>query len=299
MFRRRKSEEAAAEAARESERRELFAQLAQRPDNVCPFLALADDRVAYRPEPNDEHRCYAFGDPAPLSTEQQSRVCLQRGYGNCPRYLRGILVIPTEELEALRRPQPMPAPPPEPVAAPGGERRRRAPLALLGILVLLLLVGGSAALLLMRPGSVAVVTPSGSVDATPTATPSPTPTPTLAPTVAPSPTSTPGATPTPEPTPVAGDVFDHFEVSVAPGTYTLFRLDGAGNVVGSSRVTFDDYSQATVTEVTTPRHSWLVQNGDLAGYSYLADQSGPFRIREVYRGPNGERRSDFLPDDQR
>ena len=56
-----------------------------------------------------EHRCYAFGDPAELSAEQQQKVCLQPGYGNCPRYLRGVLVIPTEELEALRHPQPLPA----------------------------------------------------------------------------------------------------------------------------------------------------------------------------------------------
>jgi hypothetical protein len=293
LFRRRKSDEAVAEAARESERRALFEQLAQRPDNVCPFLALADDRVAYRAEPNDEHRCYAFGDPAPLSTEQQSRVCLQRGYGNCPRYLRGILVIPTEELEALRRPQPMPAPPAEPVAHAAERRRRGAPLALVGLLVLLLLVGGGAAFLLTRPGPVAVVTPSASVDATPTASATPTPTLTA------SASSTPLASPTPEPTPVAGDVFDHFEVSVAPGTYTIFRLDGAGNVVASLPAEFHSYSQAIVREVTAPRHSWLVENGGYSGYSYLADQSGPFRIRKVYHGPNGERRSELIPDDQR
>jgi hypothetical protein len=293
VFRRRKSNEAAAEAVRESERRELFEQLAQRPDNVCPFLALADDRVGYRPEPNDEHRCYAFGDPAPLSTEQQSRVCLQRGYGNCPRYLRGILVIPTEELEALRRPQPMPAPPPEPVVAPVEERRRRTPLALVGILVLLLLVGGGAAFLLTRPGPVAVVTPSASVDATPTTPVSDTPTASATTSTSPLPT------PTPEPTPVAGDVFDHFEVQVAPGTYTIYRLDPAGNVVTSLPAQFDNYSQATVREVTAPRRSWLVENGGYSGWSYLADQSGPFHIRKVFRGPNGERRSELIPDDQR
>ena len=105
MFgRRKREEEAAAEAAREGERRALFAKLAERPEHVCPFLGLVDERAGYVEGVSDDHRCYAFGDPAPLSAEQQTRVCQERGYGNCPRYLRGVLVIPTEELEALRRP---------------------------------------------------------------------------------------------------------------------------------------------------------------------------------------------------
>ena len=103
MFGRRKREEqAAAEAAREEERRLLFARLAERPENVCPFLGLDEQRAGYVDGVSDEHRCFAFGDPVPLSAEQQTRVCQERGYGNCPRYLRGVLVIPTSELEALR-----------------------------------------------------------------------------------------------------------------------------------------------------------------------------------------------------
>ena len=110
MFgRRKREEEAAAEAAREAERRALFAKLAKRPEHICPFLGLASERTEYVEGISDEHRCFAFGDPAPISAEQQTRVCQERGYGNCPRYLRGVLVIPTEELEALRRPRaPMP-----------------------------------------------------------------------------------------------------------------------------------------------------------------------------------------------
>ncbi len=291
MFRRQKRAEAASETAREVERRALFEQLAQRPDNVCPFLALVDDRVAYRAEPTDEHRCYAFGDPAPLSSEQQSRVCLQRGYGNCPRYLRGILVIPTEELEALRRPQPMPAaaPPPHP---PVAERtsRRRAPLLLAGVL-LLLLVGGGAGFLLTRDRPAAILPPPIS-SATPTDSVATTPT------VAPSTTATAPAsvlaTPTLEPTPGPSDTFDHYEVSVAPGSYTIYHIDAAGNLVDRLPAAFDNYSQATVTLVESPRRSWLVQNGDYTGYSYVADASGPFNIRRVYLGPNGERRADYL-----
>jgi hypothetical protein len=100
--RRKREEQAAAEAAREEERRLLFARLADRPENICPFLGLEEQRAGYVDGVSDEHRCFAFGDPVPLSAEQQTRVCQERGYGNCPRYLRGVLVIPTSELEALR-----------------------------------------------------------------------------------------------------------------------------------------------------------------------------------------------------
>ena len=143
MFGRRKREQE--EAAREAERRALFAELAKRPDTICPFLGMADKRTAYQDGVSDEHRCYAFGDPAELSAEQQQKVCLQPGYGNCPRYLRGVLVIPTEELEALRHPQPFPPPAAAAaaVAKPAPERGGRGGL-ILGILAVLLLVGAVA-----------------------------------------------------------------------------------------------------------------------------------------------------------
>ena len=57
MFGRRRRKEEAEETAREAERRALFAELAKRPDSVCPFLGLADARAEYRPEPNGGHRC--------------------------------------------------------------------------------------------------------------------------------------------------------------------------------------------------------------------------------------------------
>ncbi len=141
----------------DAERQALFEKLALRPETVCPFLGLAAARADYDPQATDEHRCYAFGEPEPVSGDQQRNVCLQRGYANCPRYLRGVLVIPTDELEALRRPPQRvpPPPPPRPVAAPpsdGGDRRRWAVV----LLVLLLLVGGGAAWwFLGGPGAVA------------------------------------------------------------------------------------------------------------------------------------------------
>ena len=117
---RRNRRTSAAEAQREAEQRELFEALADRPDTVCPFLGLVQSRAEFHADPTDDNRCYAFGDAGVLSHEQQSRVCLQRGYGNCPRYLRGLLVIPTEEMEAIRRRRaaPEPAPTPAPVRQP-------------------------------------------------------------------------------------------------------------------------------------------------------------------------------------
>jgi len=122
----RRNKESREAADREQSRRALFEELAKRPSNICPFLGLATSQTEYHDGFTREHRCYAFGDPVELSAEQQERVCLGRGYGNCPRYLRGVLVIPTEELEALRRPLPPVKPPPLPSLRParalaGGE----------------------------------------------------------------------------------------------------------------------------------------------------------------------------------
>ncbi len=191
MFGRGKRERAAAaEAVAETERSQLFAKLATRPETICPFLGLSDDRTGHIDGVSSEHRCYAFGDPAPISAEQQTRVCQERGYGNCPRYLRGVLVIPTEELEALRRPRIAEEPrTPPPVVTP--ERRRGPPL--LAILALLLLVGVGAAgayLLFGRADGVAIdptptptppatVEPSPSAEASPSISASPAPSPTI------------------------------------------------------------------------------------------------------------------------
>jgi hypothetical protein len=298
VFGRRRREEAAAEAAREAERRDLFARLAERPEHICPFLGLAKDRTGYVDGVSDEHRCYAFGDPAPLSAEQQTRVCQERGYGNCPRYLRGVLVIPTEELEALRRPRPMPDAPPPVVAEP--RRRRRA--ALLPLLLLLLVVGGGAAAGFIIFGGGLI---GGGPDETAT--------PTVAPTVAPpsiEPSSTPqpsqsasasvAPSPTPDPTPTAGDVFTHYEVSVSAGDYTLYAVAPDGALAGSRDATFSRSSQATVDRIVASngvRH-WRTTEGEYAGLSYIFPDSGPFNIREVYRRPDGARSSELLPEDE-
>jgi hypothetical protein len=293
--RRKRDEEAAAEAAREAERRALFAKLAERPEHICPFLGLVDERAGYVEGVSDDHRCYAFGDPAPLSAEQQTRVCQERGYGNCPRYLRGVLVIPTEELEALRRPR---APLPEPVAAPPAppRRRRRAAPILLLLLLLVVVGGGAAGYLLWGQGLFPVAVASGSPTPTPGLTSEPSASATPAPTASPPPSDSGLATPTPEPTPSAGDTFAFYEVSVGPRRYTLFRVNGAGVAVDTLETSFDGFSYARVD----PRQGadddvfWQTADGGLEGWSYLYPDSGRFRVRSVFLSSDGARRSAYL-----
>ena len=302
MFGRRKREEAAAEeAVREAERRTLFAKLAERPEHICPFLGLAADRTGHVDGVSDDHRCFAFGDPAPISAEQQTRVCQERGYGNCPRYLRGVLVIPTEELEALRRPRaPIdepPAPPP-PVAEPA--RRRRAPLVIL--LVLLLLVGGAAGAYFLFGDELGIA-----IGPSPSVTSSAQPSSTAAASLEPSPSEEPspsasasiGPSPTPEPTPTAGDEFAFYEVSVGPETYTLYAFDGGA--IGNDRtIRFDAFSFAMVEPEAGDDGNvyWVTQNGDLTGFAYRYPDSGGFRIRAVFLNDAGDRRSAYLDEEQ-
>lgn len=293
MFGRRKNEEQR-EAAREVERSALFAELAKRPDTVCPFLGLAASRIEYHDGFTREHRCFAFGDPSELSSEQQERVCLQRGYGNCPRYLRGVLVIPTEELEALRRPLPAlpPPPPPEPAAEASGGRRG----ILVAILAVLLVVGGGGGTFLLLNGNGTAVVP------TPTPTASIQPSPTATDSVAPSATpSGPPPTATPDPTPVPEDVFSHYEVNVAPGDYVLYQVDpDTGARIRERGATFSANSQAPVERNEMPDGTpyWRTLVGEYANLSYIYPDSGPFRIRAVYTRPDGSRSSELLPESE-
>lgn len=293
MFgRRKREEEAAAEAAREADRHALFARLAERPEHICPFLGLAEDRTGYVAGVSDDHRCFAFGEPAPLSAEQQTRVCQERGYGNCPRYLRGVLVIPTEELEALRQrraPLPEPTPPPGPAE---NDRRRGSPILLL-LAALVLLVGGVGAFLLFGDGFGTAVAPSPTPSVTPDVTEAPTPSASSEPT--PSATA-PQPTPTLEPTPDIGDSFAFYEVSVGPARYTLFALDGSGSVVDETELTFAGYSFARAEPITGSDGAvyWVTQDGDLAGQAYRYPDSGEFRIRAVFLNAADERRSIYL-----
>lgn len=308
MFGRRNRENREA-ADREQSRRALFEELAKRPPNICPFLGLATSQTEYHEGFTREHRCYAFGDPVELSAEQQERVCLGRGYGNCPRYLRGVLVIPTEELEALRRPLPPvrpPAPPPTPPSATAGSggtggRRRRGLAVLIGA-VLLLAVGGTAGALIFLNGSgiatqtptpspSASVAPSASVLASPSSEPSPTPEASL---------QTPfPETPKPDPTPQPGDSFEGYEVTVLEGENTLFEVNDAGEIVRSEIAHFSRFSKAPVDRIvaTNGLLHWRTADGFFVGLSYIHGQSGAFLIRAVYEGADGEKRYIVLNDE--
>ncbi len=297
MFDRRKRKQAAAEeAAQEAERRALLAKLAERPEHICPFLGLEGERAGYVEGISDEHRCFAFGDPGRLSSEQQTRVCQEPGYGNCPRYLRGVLVIPTEELEALRRrpTEPAAAAPPPP-GPPRRSRGRLVPVIL--VLLLLLVAAGGGALYLYFSGALGI----GSDVPSPTATAEPEPSITAIPTASVPPSPTAEASPTPEPTPVSGDEFAFYEVSVAPDSYRLFLVDDGGSTSNSRTVSFDDFSFARATPIESDDGDdalWRIDDGDLAGWAYRYPDSGDFRVRAVFFSESGERRSFFLDESE-
>jgi len=283
-------------SAADAERQALFEKLAQRPETVCPFLGQATARADYDEQATDEHRCFAFGDPEPVSGEQQRNVCLQRGYANCPRYLRGVLVIPSDELEALRHPpQKVPPPPPPPPVAPpppgsGGPRR-----SLVIVLLLLLLIGGGAGVWWLVAGQ-------GPVAVNPTPSPLP-PTATPAQSAAPSQSEAESSfpvTPSPDATPEAGDEFIGYQVTVLAGSNDVFKVDEAGAITQTSHVFFSRFSQAPVDKVEAPNGllHWRVTEGEVSGWSYIHDRSGPFLIREVYRGSDGSLRYTVLGQDE-
>lgn len=171
---------------------------------------------------------------------------------------------------------------------------------MLVLLLLLLLVGGGAGafFLLGNDDPVASTSP----------TPLPTPDPTIAP---PSPSALPSEapastdasaqpTPTLEPTPEPGDVFAFYEVAVGPFEYRIFDLTASGEI-GSTRLTsFANYSFAGAepTEGADGDVFWVTIDGDLAGWSYRWPDSGNFRVRAVFTNSAGERRSEYLAQDE-
>jgi LysM domain len=169
---------------------------------ICPFLRAADgDRLAEPLEvPDAINRCAALRDPVPQSLRQQELVCLTSGHVNCPRYLRGAVVVAEAASPRVR---------PGPTISP-------AILGSVAILVVAFLVsvgftmsrGGLEMAAAPTPipsspaaGSVGTSEPAG---ASPTAAATSVATPPAVPTatVDPTPTAAP-ATPTPSPEPSA------------------------------------------------------------------------------------------------
>ncbi len=156
---------------------------------VCPFLRAVDetDRLILPIEaPDPANRCAALRDAVPQSLRQQELVCLASGHVNCPRYLRGAVVI---------------AEAPDPVVKTG---RIITPAILGSLIVLVMALSASVAFVMSRGGmelAAAVPTASPTASVAVVAQASVTPAPTVAPTATPIPT--PAATPSPSPTPSA------------------------------------------------------------------------------------------------
>jgi hypothetical protein len=89
-------------------------------------------------------------------------------------------------------------------------------------------------------------------------------------------------------------------VSVAPEEYRLYNLNGAGEVTDTRVTSFENYSFAEVepAEGADSGAYWTTLDGDLAGWSYRYPDSGEFRVRAVYLNDAGERRSEYLEQDE-
>ena len=160
---------------------------------ICPFLraaaADAERLVAPIETPDPANRCAALREPVPQSLRQQELVCLASGHVNCPRYLRGAVVI---------------AEAPEAPVRPG---RSMSPAVIGSVLALVMAASASLVFVMARGGLELAAVPTASPIASQSAvaqvsaTPAPTAVPTASPT--PTPTPSPSSTPSPSPKPTA------------------------------------------------------------------------------------------------
>lgn len=162
---------------------------------VCPFLrSVGTDGAITAPieSPDPANRCAALrGEAVPQSLRQQELVCLTSGHTDCPRYLRGAVVI-SEPVKPQRTPSGL------------------TPAILASLAVLVVAFTASVAFLLARgglelqgvaglpgpsPTAVAVASPTTAPSVAPSLTPSVVPSSTVEPSpsiaVSPSPTETP------------------------------------------------------------------------------------------------------------
>jgi len=169
---------------------------------ICPFLRAAADGGGLMPPieaPDPANRCAALRDTVPQSLRQQELVCLASGHINCPRYLRGAVVVAEVPAPVVRTASSLTTP------------------VLVSFLALILAASASVAFVLARGGlelaAAAPSAPRGSVtevaaaSASPTSSAAPsvtappsaaaTPAPTASPTQLPSPSPTPSPSPSP------------------------------------------------------------------------------------------------------
>jgi len=181
---------------------------------VCPFLrSVGKDGAITAPieSPDPANRCAALrGEAVPQSLRQQELVCLTSGHTDCPRYLRGAVVI-SEPVKPQRTPSGL------------------TPAILASLAVLVVAFTASVAFVLARGGlelqGMAVLpgaSPTAVAAASPTTAPTigPTPASSSTPSVVPSSTVEPSAsiavspspteTPIPSPSPSATPRSDRF-----------------------------------------------------------------------------------------
>jgi hypothetical protein len=114
----------------------LLEDRSQNPE-VCPFFraVVADGRLGPPIEStHPANRCAALRQAAPQSLRQQQLVCLTSGHINCPRYLRGALVMS------------------EPALAPARPRSGPTPATLSALVALVLAFSASVAFVLAKGG---------------------------------------------------------------------------------------------------------------------------------------------------
>lgn len=196
-------------------------------EQICPYLALADDGRTVADGFDAEHRCHALLPPAPLERARQVQLCLTEAHARCERFAAartawlaassGLPRVAPDVAFGRTRLVLEPEPAWRNLSAPPVSRlsRRAMLIGAIGASVLVLFVLGNAFGIL---GKAAAPTPSP----TPSPSPSIAPTPTVAltPSVAqPSPSIAPTAVPTPSPTPAP-----------TPRTYVVQPKDTLGQI---------------------------------------------------------------------